>query len=232
MKKNVVIPNYNGSSLIQQNLPKVYEAVRDYDAVITIVDDCSRADDFEQLETIVTNFKKQLPMPIHVLHHTQNEGFSSTVNDGAHADESDLTVFLNSDVVPEKNFLKSSIEILEKDPSVFGVGSMDKSKEGSKTVLRGRGLGSFQRGFLLHCRGEVDKQNTLWVSGGSSVIRTTLFKKLGGFDENYNPFYWEDIDLSYRALKSGYTLVFNPKSVVEHYHEEGAIKKKLQQQKN
>ena len=50
--------------------------------------------------------------------------------------------------------------------------------------------------------------------------------KLGGLNELYNPFYYEDIDLSYRALKSGYKVLFEPKSIVTHEHEKGAIKTK------
>ncbi|PJE58197.1 MAG: glycosyltransferase family 2 protein, partial [Candidatus Portnoybacteria bacterium CG10_big_fil_rev_8_21_14_0_10_36_7] len=42
---------------------------------------------------------------------------------------------------------------------------------------------------------------------------------LNGFDELYSPFYWEDIDLSYRAWKTGYTVLFDPQVLVEHHHE-------------
>jgi hypothetical protein len=40
----------------------------------------------------------------------------------------------------------------------------------------------------------------------------------------FNPFYWEDIDLSYRARKTGWKTLFESKSIVHHYHEEGKIK--------
>jgi GT2 family glycosyltransferase len=91
-------------------------------------------------------------------------------------------------------------------------------------ILRGRGEAIWSKGFFVHRRGEVDKDDTAWVSGGSGAFRKTLWKKLGGLDEIYNPFYWEDIDLSYRAMKSGYSLVFEPKSSVIHKHEQGSIK--------
>ena len=100
---------------------------------------------------------------------------------------------------------------------------MDKSIEGEKSVLRGRGIGKWEKGFLSHSRGEVGKHNTLWVSGGSGAFRKSIWDKLGGLNELYNPFYWEDIDIAYRALKSGYILVFEPKSVVVHEHAKGAI---------
>jgi len=103
---------------------------------------------------------------------------------------------------------------------------MDKSIEEGKVTLRGRGIGKWTKGFLVHAKGEVDKTNTLWVSGGSSAFRKSIWEKLGGLNELYNPFYWEDIDISYRALKSGYKILFEPKSIVVHEHEKGAIKNK------
>jgi GT2 family glycosyltransferase len=69
-----------------------------------------------------------------------------------------------------------------------------------------------------------DFRKTLWVSGGAGIFRKSLWEKLGGMSELYNPFYYEDIDLSYRALKAGYKLVFEPKSIVFHQSQTGSIR--------
>lgn len=150
-------------------------------------------------------------------------GFAATVNRGVKEAGGEIVVLLNTDVVPEKGFLNPLLSHF-KDKKVFAVGCMDKSIEDGKTILRGRGIGKWQRGFLVHSRGEVDKNNTLWVNGGSGAFRKSLWDKFGGFDELYSPFYWEDIDLSYRAIKSGYKVFFKPNSIVVHEHEKGAIK--------
>ncbi|MCL4200464.1 hypothetical protein KJZ67_03975, partial [Patescibacteria group bacterium] len=68
------------------------------------------------------------------------------------------------------------------------------------------------------------KEDTAWVSGGSAAYRRSIWNELGGMDTLYNPFYWEDIDLSYQMLKAGHRIVFENKSVVGHFHEEGKIK--------
>ena len=135
-------------------------------------------------------------------------------------------ILLNSDVAPHKDFLTPLLKHFD-DGIVFAVGCMDESIEDGKTVLRGRGIGKWQRGFLMHSKGDNDKNTTLWVSGGSGAFRKNMWDRLGGLDPLYNPFYWEDIDLSYRALKAGYRLVFEPESVVRHEHEKGAIKTKF-----
>ncbi len=228
MKIDVVIPNYNGSSLIKKNLTSVIATLYDYkDSRIIIVDDHSKQEDYESLQQFVHEVNEKYKGIVHLLRNKRNFGFATTANNGVRAATADLVVLLNSDVAPEKEFLRPIIEDFEKDELLFGVGCMDKSIEEDKTiVLRGRGKGKWTRGFLIHRKAEVEKGNdTLWVSGGSSVIRREFFEKIGGFDSIYNPFYWEDIDLSYRALKSGYHLLFEKRSVVIHSHEEGAIKK-------
>ena len=153
-------------------------------------------------------------------------GFSYTVNHGATNASGEVLLLINTDVCPEPGFLAPLLSHFE-DEDVFAVGCMDKSIEGKETVLRGRGTGYWKRGFLNHKKGEVDKSDTLWVSGGSGAFRKSYWDKLGGLNNLYNPFYWEDIDLSYRALKSGYKVIFENKSVVIHEHEKGVIKSKF-----
>ncbi len=223
MNISVIIPNYNGENILKKNLPKVFEEFRQYNlgkTEIIVIDDASSDNSL----LILRDFKKKYKN-LKILRNEKNLGFSSTVNKGVANAGGELLILLNTDVYPEIGFLNPLLKHF-KDDNVFAVGCMDKSIEGNKIVLRGRGLGEWKRGFLVHKRGEVDKTNTLWVSGGSGAFRKSIWDKLGGLNELYNPFYYEDIDLSYRALKSGYKVLFEPKSVVFHEHEKGAIKSK------
>jgi len=223
---DVIIPNYNGSALIKKNLPFVLAAINDYEnAGVIISDDGSRSDEAKKLEEVVAVIKKTTDKKITLIMNKKNLGFSSNINKGAFSSLADYLVLLNSDVAPEKDFLKESLRHFDTNPNLYGVGFMDKSIESGRVVLRGRGKAYWTRGFLIHEKGEVDNDETFWISGGSSIVRRNIFEKLGGFDSIYNPFYWEDIDLSYRAVKSGHEVVFENKSIVEHRHEEGTIKK-------
>src|SRR3989344_157996 len=218
MNISIVIPNYNGEEILKKNLPKVLLAVGG--AEVVVVDDASVDGSLKVLD----NFKQR----IRIIKNEKNLGFSSTVNRGVKDAKGEIVILLNTDVYPEKGFL-SPLLFHFKDEKIFAIGCMDKSVEDDKTILRGRGTGIWKRGFLIHSRGEVDKADTLWVSGGSGAFRKSIWDKLGGFCEIYNHFYWEDIDLSYRAIKSGYKVLFEAKSVVFHEHEKGAIKKKYSQ---
>lgn len=225
----VIIPNFNGKKLLEDNLPSVIREIDAYckkekkDAEVIIVDDASSDESVLYLE----NHKKSLGtnlVTVHYLANTHNVGFARTVNRGVSHAKGKYLLLLNTDVVPEKDFLEPLIHAIEKE-HVFAVGCLDKSIEHGKIVERGRGIGRWHEGFLIHSAGKLDKDATLWVSGGSGLFRKDIWNKLKGLNELYSPFYWEDIDLSYRALKSGYNVLFEKRSTVIHEHEKGAIKK-------
>ena len=226
MKVGIIIPNYNGKRLLEKNLPKVIQEIKklsNLEIELIVIDDNSNDNSVQWL----TDCRKKLKnVKLKILRNQKNFGFSSTVNRGVREAKGEIVVLLNTDVFPEEGFLESVLPHF-KDPKVFAVGLLDKSVEGEKIVRRGRGIGEWQRGFYVHRRGEVDRTDTAWVSGGSGAFRKSVWEKLGGFDEIYNPFYWEDIDLSYRAKKAGYRILFEPKSIVIHEHEKGIIKRQF-----
>lgn len=215
-KISVVIPNYNGKNLLSKNLPQVLKNCPNCE--IVLVDDASTDD---SASFVKNNFKK-----VRVIEQKTNKGFANTVNTGVENASGDLVLLLNSDVAPRANFLERASEHFENESgNLFAVGLADYSHENGKVVTRGRGAAVFKRGFLSHFKAQSITGETLWVSGGSSLVDRQKFLELGGFDRAYAPFYWEDIDLCWRAQKSGYICLFEPKSKVDHYHEEGAIKK-------
>lgn len=225
MKLSVVVPNYNGDGILKRNLPRVIEAALFFnkDSEMVVVDDASEDSSLAVLEEIKKRYEKNIEITI--IKSEQNEGFSSSVNKGVSASRGEFVALLNTDVNPHKDFLAPLLENFNED-SVFGIGCLDESMEEGKLVPRGRGVGKWEKGFLVHRAGDLNKKSTLWVSGGSGVFRKSIWNKLGGLDQTYNPFYWEDIDICYRAIKSGYKVLFEKESRVVHEHEKGAIRSK------
>jgi GT2 family glycosyltransferase len=232
MNLSIIIPNYNGEQLLKKNLPKVADALRDYKEgkiEIIIPDDCSEDNSKDVIESFFKEIEKSgITGKLIENRNSKEKGFSKNVNRGARIASGDVLILLNTDVAPHKDFLAPLLRHF-KDPWVFAVGCLDESIENGKTVLRGRGIGIFKRGFLIHQKGNIENSSTLWVSGGSGAFRKTIWDKLNGLDELYNPFYWEDIDISYRAQKSGYKIIFESESKVIHEHDEGIIKTKFEQ---
>ncbi len=215
-KVSIIIPNYNGQNLLAKNLPQVLKAANRYNpnTEIIVVDDASSD---ESIPFVRKNFPK-----VASIAKEKNDGFSTTCNLGVKKATGEIVILLNSDVFPDDGFLSPLIKHFD-DSNVFAVGCLDLSMEDGREVEKGRGIGHFERGFLLHARGNIDKSNTLWASGGSSAFDRSKWAELKGMDEIYNPFYYEDIDLSYRALKKGWKIIFDKNVIVHHNHEEGAI---------
>lgn len=214
-KISIIIPNYNGSKILTKNLPNVIRYSPNSE--IIVIDDASED---SSVKIIHKKFKK-----IKVIRLKRNVGFATAVNKGVKEASGDFIVLLNSDVSPRKNYLNNALRKFKdsKNGKVFAVGFLDYSHEKGKLLLKGRGVAKFKKGLIVHKAASIERGKTLWVSGGSGIFDRKIFQKLGGFDQLYKPFYWEDIDLSFRAWRSGYSCHFEPLSIVDHFHEEGAI---------
>lgn len=207
-KVSVVIPNYNGEELLKQNIPYVlnaYNNKKNKIIEIIVVDDASQD---ESVKLLKQNFPK-----INIIQHKKNRGFSSAVNTGVRMSKGDLVVLLNTDVVIEKDFLVHALPHFENE-KVFAVSFHEKGYGWAK--------GFFSDGFINHQSGKESKNthDTFWVNGGSGIFRRNMWMKLQGMDEVlFSPFYWEDVDLSYRAAKRGWSLLWEPNARVIHKHE-------------
>jgi len=207
MKISVLVTNWNGLSLLKKNLETVIKLSPEADEII-VADDASQ----DKSCDFVKDLQKKYPQ-LKLIARTKNFGFGHNSNDAVNQAKGDLVVLLNSDILPHPNYIKNTLKHFD-NPNVFGVGFAELGHENYARIF-------WKSGYLQHEPGTDIKKTHIsaWVSGGSSIIRKDLFQKLGGFDAVYAPFYSEDLDLGYRAWKSGYTLLWEPKSIVEHNHE-------------
>lgn len=208
MKASIVIPNFNGEVLLAKNLPYVIKALDNKEnniSEIIVVDDGSWD---KSIKLLKDNFPQ-----VKVIKHKVNRGFSAAVNTGVRGSSGDLIVLLNSDVVPSEDFLVNTLPNF-KNPKVFAVSLHEKGY--------GWARGGFKDGYIQILPGEEGESfhESFYVSGGSGVFRRSIWMELGGMDEELlSPFYWEDIDLCYRAAKRGYIVGWEPDSHVVHNHE-------------
>jgi GT2 family glycosyltransferase len=209
MNVSVVIPNVNGKQIMEKNLPQLCIAAdnpKNKICEIIIVDDGSQDDSVEFLE-------KKYKDKIKLIKHAKNRGFSTAVNTGVAVSTGDLILLINIDVAPERDFVEHLLPHFD-NPKVFAVSAHEYGFGGAK--------GYFADGYIqLGMLPETDKPyKSFYVSGGSGIFRKSIWKELGGMDEKLlSPFYWEDIDLCYRAAKHGYINMWEPDGRVTHNHE-------------
>lgn len=213
MKFSIIIPNWNGKKLLEKNLPRVL--VSDADEVIVADDDSTDG----SIEFLKASFPQ-----VKVISH-RRLGFAGNCNLGVKAAKGEIVVLLNTDVIPKKDFLPPLKKHFS-DPKVFAV-SFNEINDSKFSWTKGK----FEKGFITHENQKKDNRahQTFWASGGSGAFRKTIWNKLGGFDELFSPFYWEDIDLCYRAQKRGWKILWEPQARVEHKHE-GVISKSYSRQ--
>jgi GT2 family glycosyltransferase len=210
---SIVIPNYNGQELLKKYLPSVLNACKSYSLEKTeliIVDDASSDGTVEYLKS---NFPR-----IKVIEHSVNKGFSVSANHGFHAARNRIVVLLNNDVKISENFFHFLPRHFEEE-TIFAARPCIKSgiDDGGNNLENPRIGGEFRFGFIqvpVRKRGKFDF--SFFAGGGASAFDREKFLELGGFDEMFSPFYFEDVDLSYRAWKRGWKTVYEPRSFVYH----------------
>jgi GT2 family glycosyltransferase len=170
-------------------------------------------------ENITKSVRKIYPEAF-VVNNKNNFGFAGNVNRGVIKADGKYVFLMNSDVVLKDSLFLKALDHFKKNKKLFAVGFAQVEKDGK---IVGANKGYFKKGLIGHSHQPISNFqqpiSNFWAEGGSSIFRKDLFVDLGLLDELYNPFYWEDIDLSYRAWKAGYKVLYDPKIKVEHHHE-------------
>ena len=103
-------------------------------------------------------------------------------------------------------------------PDVFAVSAVLLDAEGT-TVTRPRALAVSHRGLLGGAGLQANEAApTLDAGAACAAFDREKLIALGGFDELYWPYYWEDTDLSYVAWKRGFRVLVEPRSIAYHRH--------------
>jgi GT2 family glycosyltransferase len=217
---SIVVPNWNGRTLLEKFLHSLIESARAFEAAcgqpteILIADDASSDDSKEWLRAHWPEVRFEIS--------ARQQGFAPTANRGLRAASFSLVYLVNNDVALTGTTL-SPLAAHFRDPHVFAV--TGNAYDFATGVLRGAGQrGRFRRGFLgVHSRffvpdppAQLQPLMTLYATGGSSLFDREKFLALGGFEETMAPYGWEDVELSLRAWKQGFEVRYEPRSAIWH----------------
>lgn len=210
---SIIIPVYNQFDYTYLCLQSVLEHTGQISYEIIVADDCSM-DDVKNIENVVKGIK--------VIHHNCNMKFLKNCNSAAKQASGKYLLFLNNDTQVQPGWLKPLLDLMEHDEQI--------GLAGSKLV--------YPDGRLQEAGGILWKDASAWnygnqqdpdrseynyvkdvdyISGASMIIRTELWKDIGGFDEQFAPAYCEDSDLAFEVRKRGKRVVYQPQSVVVHF---------------
>jgi GT2 family glycosyltransferase len=212
---SIVIPNWNGRDLLEKFLPSVLAAtLEDPENEVIVVDNAST-------DGSVAVLHERFPA-VRVLSLDRNLGFGGGSNEGFRAARNEIVVLINNDMRVEPDFLAPLLEPFG-DPLVFAVSCQiffaDSTKRREETGL----TQTWWEKGRLRAGHRVDPAITVpfpcaYAGGGSSAFDRRKFLELGGFDQLFRPFYYEDTDLGHRAWKRGWKVLYQPRSIVHHVH--------------
>jgi GT2 family glycosyltransferase len=206
---SVVIPSWNGRALLEEHLPSVIEALSGIAGAEVIVSDDGSTDGTGEA------ISRRFP-PVRVVQRERNGGFAPAANDGVAAARGAIVILVNNDVSVPPGTIDRLAEAIERDPEAFAaVPSILRRGSGedeARTRIR------FRWGVVSTSLGGAPDGDPAYACGGAMAFRRAEFAALGGFDPLFAPFYWEDVDLSYRARKRGRRILLVPGAQVHHDH--------------
>jgi GT2 family glycosyltransferase len=225
LKIAVVILNWNGQKLLNQFLPSIIKFSKEAD--IYVADNASS-------DNSISFLKNNFP-EIKIIQNNANFGFAKGYNEALKNTKADIFALVNSDVEVTENWLQPIINTFENEPNtaIIQPKILDYNRK-EYFEYAGAAGGFIDKFGFPFCRGRIfetiEKDNNqydnnceiFWASGACFFIRSSVYKELNGFDEDFFA-HQEEIDLCWRAKNKNYNIKYNSKSIV--YHVGGATLK-------
>jgi GT2 family glycosyltransferase len=130
---------------------------------------------------------------------------------GAEMAEGEIFCYLNDDVSVGAGSIENLCAMFD-DPSVGEVGP----------------AGSYWKDCKHDSFADTSTQAEVDViSGFCFLVRALIFRKLGGFDVEFSPAGYEEIDFSYRIRQAGMKCMVVPQVEIKHFHHHGVSAQKM-----
>ena len=225
MRCSAIVVTYNSGESIGPCL----EALTREDCEIVVVDNASADDSVRRVEEFVAWH------PVRLIANEQNLGFGAAVNQGAREATGDILLILNPDAVAEPGAVAAILNCMQTTQAA-GVGGALLESDGQPA----RGFAFRRIPTLAPLMFEALLINQLWPgnpvnrryrcldadysqqqeveqpAGACLAITHTMWDKLGGFDEQFFPVWFEDVDLCKRLRDAGERIFYCPGARFRH----------------
>lgn len=237
MKLSIIIVSYNVKHYLAQCLMSVWRS-DEKDVEVFVVDNASKDDSIGFLRK---SFPESEYPQLHLIESKKNLGFGKANNLALKQATRDYVLFLNPDTVLTEHTLSDCLQFATTHPEMGCLGVRMLKDAGGFAFESRRGLPTpwvsfckmtglaalFPKShifgkYYMRYQDEKNAQEIDVVSGAFMMMSKKVAKETEGFDEQFF-MYGEDIDLSYRTLKSGYKNFYLPTEIL-HYKGESTQK--------
>jgi len=150
--------------------------------------------------------------------------YCDSLNKGIDLSEGDFLLCLNDDVILDPRFIEEALRGFLVDSRIGMVSGKILRSDGKTIDSTGLFLSFFrtakERGYSLQDNGQFDKESYIFgVNGAVAFYRKEMLGSLKEgrdyFDSRFN-FFYEDLDISWRANRSGWRGYYMPSAVAYH----------------
>ncbi|MGD0308021.1 MAG: glycosyltransferase [Acidobacteriota bacterium] len=219
MNVSVVIPTWRGRNLLESYLPSVlhaavfYEKQTGCETEVIVVEDAGGDGTPDWL-------RGAYPDRVRVMEHDYNKGFAAACQTGFEAARYPVVLLLNNDVRLRQDCIEPLVAHFAGAGMFAVTGKL--LNQGEETFCNGGKVARFRRGMwstyqnydLLPGAGRTQPLLSFTAIGAFSAYDRARFLDLGGFDPLTAMV--EDVELSYRAWKRGWTIEYEPRSIAYH----------------
>jgi GT2 family glycosyltransferase len=219
---SIIIVSWNSAELIIPCVRSIEEKTRNVGYEVIVVDNGS-------MDGSADRIRKVLPKR-RLIRNSTNLGFARAVNHALEAITGRYAFLLNPDVLFQNDAVSILSSFLDGNPGAGIAGGKLFNPDGTPGVSFGRfpafkdavkrSLGGSPNYGAPFDPAQASPGNVDWISGADLMIRSELFKRLGGLDPSYF-FSFEDVDLCLRAAQLGQTSHFIPDAEIIHLHPHG-----------
>lgn len=220
-KVSIIFPTYNGWEDTKECLKSISHLSYPKNLLEILVVDNNSKDGTPQ------KIKKLFPR-VKLITSSKNLGYSKAVNTAVKKSRGDYILFSNNDIVLEENYLKSMTSLAESDLKIGIIGGMVYLKKPKGKIGFGGLRVNPYLGYHIYDLANLDRVRECDLPpAGGFFVRRSMLDKIGLLDEEYF-IYFEDLDLSIRAKRNGYKVLFNPQAISYHGYGKTAFKQNLE----
>ena len=204
MQFSIIIPVYNRPQEVDELLESLCnQTFNDFEVVV--VEDGST----EKCDTVCEKYKEQLALNYFF---KPNSGPGPSRNYGAEHSQGEYLIILDSDVIVPDNYLEIIQKELENNPC-DAFGGPDRAHPSFTPIQKAINYSMTSFFTTGGIRGGKQKLDKFYPRSFNLGIRKSVYETLGGFAAMR---YGEDIDLSTRIFKNGYSCRLFPEAFVYH----------------
>lgn len=150
--------------------------------------------------------------PVTIIRHPQNRGLAAARNTGLRNARNELVASLDADCIADHCWLETLVGEMKTDKVAVTGGKL------IETVLESL-ADRWRRAHMTQDWGEQRLENPSFMYGNNTLMRKSAAKNVGWYDESHRT-NGEDLDMSRRLMKAGYTCIYQPKAVVGHLRQD------------